>query len=93
MSSPTVAVFCNFLLLCIPGMLFRCFLNDFEIVPVDCFDCHHPSHPHFLSALIEMWAGGLILTCHSSWLLSVELKAFGYFCLSFSDRRLKESGV
>jgi len=31
---PNIAVFCNFFISCLPGMLFRHFLNDFEMVPV-----------------------------------------------------------
>jgi len=31
---PDMAVFFSYLMLCIPGMLFRYFLRDFEIVPV-----------------------------------------------------------
>jgi hypothetical protein len=27
-----MAVFCSFLIPCLPGMLFRYFLNDFEVV-------------------------------------------------------------
>ena len=64
---PTVAVFCSFLMSCVPGMLLRHFLNYFEIVPVYCFSCRHhhhhhhhqPSLPHFLSALIERKGEGV----------------------------------
>jgi hypothetical protein len=31
---PSMVVFCNSLTLCSPGMLLRCFLNDFEVVSV-----------------------------------------------------------
>ena len=31
---PNMAVFCNSLISCFPGMLLRYFLNDFEMVPV-----------------------------------------------------------
>ena len=50
---PSEAVFCSFLMLRIPGMLFRHFLSDFEIVPVDCFGCHHPSFSPSLSVCFD----------------------------------------
>ena len=90
---PTVAVFRSFFMLHIPCMLFRRFLNDFEIVPVDCFDCHHPCLPLFLSALVERLGGGERLNFGMSFVMVTVDRVKGLWILLLVSFRPKIKGV
>jgi hypothetical protein len=52
---PCMAVFCSSLILCFPSMLFRYFLNDFEMVTVAPFTTYITFFLHSIYAVCTRW--------------------------------------